>query len=86
MIFDRHEQSITLSANLTVTGEQIASSGFYHLMTINIPQLRYRSVAIGADGDQIIYSVTTMVMYDDVEVNPFTLRVQNQFSAYLVSS
>jgi hypothetical protein len=86
VIFDRHEQSTTLSANLTITGSQIATSGFYHLLTINVPQLRYRSVPIGADGDQIIYSVGTMVLYDDAEANPWTARVQNQFSSYLVSS
>lgn len=85
-IFDRLEQSITMGARLTITGEQIGSSGFYHLCEIYVPQLRYRSVPIGADGDQIIYSVSTIVMYDDTELNPWTARVRNQFSAYLVSA
>ena len=85
-IFDRHEQSVTLQARLTVTGEQIASSGFYHQLVINVPQLRYRSVPVGADGDQVIYSVTTIVMYDQTEANPWTAQVQNQFSSYLTSS
>lgn len=83
VIFDRFEQSVTLGARLTITGEQIGSSGFFHLLEIYLPQLRYRAVPIGADGDQIIYSASTVVMYDDTEANPWTARVRNQFSAYL---
>lgn len=85
VIFDRLEQSVTMAAQLTVTGEVISGSN-YHLLRLTFPQLRYRSVPIGADGDQVIYSVTTIVMYDDTEANPWTARVQNQFSSYLVSS
>lgn len=86
LVFDRLEQSLTAAARLTVTGEQIGTSGFFHTWLLYIPQLRYRSVPIGADGDQIIYSITTIVMYDQTEANPWTAEVRNQFSAYLVSS
>jgi hypothetical protein len=86
VMFTRLEAATKMAATLTVTGDQIASTGYYHSLVIAIPQLNYRTVPIGADGDQVIYSVSTIVFYDQAEANPWKVTVQNQFAAYLASS
>lgn len=86
VMFTRLEAATKMAATLTVTGDEIGSSGFDHLLKIEIPQLNYRAVPIGADGDQIIYSASTIVFYDNAEANPWKVTVNNQFASYLVSS
>ncbi len=85
-IFTALEAATEVDVNLLVTGDQIGSSGFYNSLEIDFPQLNYRAVAIGADGDLITYSIQAVIFYDQGIGNPFTVTVRNSTAAYLVSS
>lgn len=81
----RLEASTLLSAVLTTTGAVISGANA-HSWSVNVPQLKYKSVPIGTDGDQVIYTVTAVVFYDAGLANPFEITVVNTTPTYLVSS
>lgn len=81
----RLEASTLLSLLMTITGDTI-SGGNTHALIINTPQLKYRAIAIGTDGDQITFAVSTVVFYDQGLANPWEVTVRNTTAAYLVSS
>ena len=85
-IFVDLETATEVDVNLLVEGDEIASSGFFHSLEIDFPQLNYRAIPIGADGDLITYSIQAVIFYDQGIGNPFTLVVQNEFATYLASS
>ena len=81
----RLEASTLLSALLTVTGDTISGANT-HALIINVPGLKYRAIAIGTDGDQITYAITTVVFYNAGLANPFEITVRNTTAAYLTAS
>ena len=78
--FERLEGNILLSAQLTVEG-----STSPHEIVINIPQLKYRAVPIGTDGDRITLAISTVVFYDQATANPWTATVVNTTPEYLAT-
>jgi hypothetical protein len=85
-IFEWLEQNTLLSAQFTLNGGEIASSGIDHEVLVVVPRLRYATIPISADGDLITFAVATSVFYDQTEANPFSLRVRNSTAGYLASS
>jgi len=81
----RLEASALTSAVLTTTGAVISGANA-HLWRVNVPQVKYKSVPIGTDGDQVIYTVTAVIFYDQGLANPFEVTVVNTTPSYLVSS
>jgi hypothetical protein len=78
--------STLTTAQLVIEGATISGAN-KHKLTIDIPQLKYRAVQIGTDGDQIVFAVSTVVFYDAGLANPFRVTVINDVTpAYLVSS
>ena len=84
-IFTQLEGLVDLSATITLEGPAIAGAAS-HRVIINVPQLNYRAIPIGVDGDLITYSLTTVIKYDDTLMNPFEVIVVNEEPAYLVAS
>jgi hypothetical protein len=84
-LHQRLERSTRMSARLTIVGDTI-SGAFAHRMIISIPSVKFRAVPIGVDGDKIIFTVQTVVMWDSSLVNPFEITVGNTTAAYLTSS
>lgn len=86
-LFTRLEGQVELAAMLTLTGADINTTGpDANQMVIDVPRTMYKAVAIGADGDIITYSVSTVIFYDDTLANPFQITVQNDTPAYLVAA
>lgn len=83
-VFTRLEGMTELAARLTLTGPEINPTDD-HKIVLNIPKLKYRMVPIGADGDYLIFSVSTVIMYDDALANPFELTIQNDTASYLTT-
>jgi len=84
-IFTQLEGLVNLSAQITLAGPAIAGAAS-HQVIINVPQLNYRAIPIGVDGDLITYSLTTVIKYDDTLMNPFEVIVVNEEPAYLIAS
>lgn len=78
--FERLEGNVLLSARLTVEG-----STSPHEIEVYCPQIKYRTVPIGTDGDRITLAISTVVFYDNNEANPFTARVVNTTASYLTT-
>jgi hypothetical protein len=83
--FDRLRSNTRLVADITVEGPTISGAN-RHSITLTMPEMIYRAVAIGADGDLITYAVNGVIMYNQTLGNPWTATVVNRTSAYLVSS
>lgn len=84
-IFSQLEGLVELAAQITLEGGEI-SPGVNHQVIINVPRFAYRTIPIGSDGDLVIYSLTTVVMYDDVLANPYEVTVVNETAGYLTPS
>lgn len=84
-VFTQLEGLVNLAATITLTGAAIAGSAF-HQVIINVPQINYRAIPIGVDGDIITYSIQTVIRYDDTLANPWEVTVNNDTAAYLVAS
>lgn len=84
-VFTRLEGMVELSAVITLTGSLINGVD-RHQVVINVPRFKYRAVPIGADGDVVIFSVSTAVMYSDLLANPFEITIQNDQATYLVAA
>jgi hypothetical protein len=86
-LFTRLEGLVELEATITLTGADINTTGpDANMVIINVPKMMYRAVPIGADGDIITYSVSTVIFYDDTLANPWEVTVQNDTTAYLTPS
>jgi hypothetical protein len=85
-IFDQLEQQIEVAALITLEGGEIGAGPERHSVVINVPRLRYRTVPIGADGDIVTYSLTTVILYDYGLQNPYEVTVVNDTPEYLVAS
>jgi hypothetical protein len=84
-VFTRLEGMVELSAQITLTGAQIGIGPADHTVIVNVPQLKYRAVPIGSDGDVVIFSISTAVMYDDTLANPYEVTVINDQATYLTT-
>lgn len=81
----RLEAGTELSAVLTIEGSVI--TGVHkHKLLIRLPRLKYRAVPIQVDGDQIVFAASAVILYDTTLANPWEAEVQNEVTAYLVSS
>lgn len=85
-IFTQMEGLVNLAAEITLTGAAIEGSSAFHQVKINVPQINYRAIPIGVDGDLITYSIQTVIRYDDALQNPWEVTVQNETDEYLVAS
>lgn len=90
--FETLEEANEVVAHLTVVGDEV-SSGHAHTWELEITKLKYRTVAIGADGDTVTYAVAGVVMWDadlgvntEIPGNPYTVTVINDVPLYLASS
>jgi hypothetical protein len=84
-IFTQLEGLVNLSAKITLTGAAIAGAAF-HSVVIDVPQVNYRAIPIGVDGDLITYSIQTVIRWDDDLQNPFQVTVTNEATEYLAAS
>lgn len=83
-LFTRLEGLVDLAAQITLTGADINTVD-PHQVKIEIPTMNYRAIAIGADGDVITYSVSTVIRYDDGLANPYQVTVDNDIPTYLTT-
>lgn len=84
-LFTNLEGQVELAAQITLVGGEINPTDD-HQVLINVPRLVYKAIPIGADGDIITYSVSTVVLYDDTLANPWEVTVQNDQATYLVAA
>lgn len=82
-VFTRLEGMVELSAVITLNGGDIGIGPNDHEVIINVPKLKYRAVPIGSDGDVVIFSISTAVIYDDTLANPYEVTVVNDQATYL---
>ena len=84
-LFTRLDGAISSGVLINCQGALIGGSS-YHRMMISVPNMKYKAIPIGADGDLITYSVQAVVFYDSLMANPFEVTVVNTTAAYLASS
>jgi len=85
-IFTQLEQLVNLAATIPLTGAAITGSSAYHEVKINVPQINYRAIPIGVDGDLITYSLQTVIRWDDTLQNPWEVTIKNDTDQYLAAS
>lgn len=84
-LFTRLEGLVEMTANITLIGAMVNDVDF-HQIEINIPRTIYKAIPIGADGDVVTFSVSTVIFWDDTLANPYEITVQNDIPAYLASA
>ena len=75
------ENSSEVKAILTIQGDLIGGAA-YHKLVITVPRLKYRAVQIAADGDVLTYQIQSVIFYDGLTSNPFSVQVVNTTAAY----